>query len=304
MSVVVYGSANCDLVYRVAQLPVPGQTVLARSREQHLGGKGNNQAVAAARSDADVRFISAVGNDESGGMIIDGLMSDDVDPLIRRVGEHTGTAMITVDEHGENSIVVDAGAYGNLRHLEEHELAAITDADVLLMQLEVPLPAVTNAARHAREHRTTTVLNAAPMTALPSELTSMTDLLIVNETEACQLLGADAPGAAELLDVAPAVIMTLGSRGSVVGVRGVGAATVDARPVDVTDTTGAGDTFCGAIVAELDRRTSGSASDLKNLVAATEFATAAAALSVQRVGAVPSIPTRAETDSLISKTTT
>lgn len=294
MTVVVYGSANVDRVYRVPQIPSPGQTVLATGREQYLGGKGNNQAIAAARAGAHTRFITALGDDEPGTMINDGLTADGVDPLIRWMDERSGNATIVVDPAGENSIVVDAGAYGHLSGLQPEETDAVATADMLLMQAEIPITAVQDAAQRARDHQTTTVLNAAPMTTMPSGLLQAIDLLIVNETEAQQLLGTDEPSADALEQVAPAVIMTLGSRGSLVVVRNAGSRTVDAQRVEVTDTTGAGDTFCGALVAEIDHRFAGKLTQLPDLVTATEFATAASALSVQRAGAVPSIPSRPE----------
>lgn len=296
MSLVVYGSANLDRVYQVPQIPGPGQTMLASGHEQHLGGKGNNQAIAAARAGADVGFITALGNDESGAMIKDGLIRSGVQPWVRWMDDRTGTAMITVDADGENSIVVDPGAYGRLDRLDSGEVELLDHADLLLMQLEIPVPAVENAAQNARDRGTAVVLNAAPMTSLPSALLTAVDLLIVNETEARQLVQVDRPKPADLAQMAPAAIMTCGPRGALVVVRGEGDHTVPARRVEVADTTGAGDTFCGALVAELGTGTGrpGSVVDLSRLVAATEFATSAAALSVQRRGAVPSIPTRAE----------
>lgn len=294
MSLVVYGSANLDRVYRVPQIPAPGQTVLASGQEQHLGGKGNNQAIAAARAGADVSFVTALGDDEAGALIRDGLTAARIDPRVRWMDDRTGNALITVDPAGENSIVVDPGAYGRLGPLQSDELKLLDHADLLLMQLEIPAPAVTAAVRDARERGVGVVLNAAPMTALPPALLDGVDLLIVNETEAQQLLGRDQPTSDDLMQETPAAIMTCGSRGAVVAVRGEGSRTVPARAVAVADTTGAGDTFCGALAAELARRAGGRISDLDQLAAATEFATAAAALSVQRFGAVPSIPTRAE----------
>jgi ribokinase len=300
MSLVVYGSANLDQVYRVHQIPGPGETVLASGREQHLGGKGNNQAIAAARAGADVCFITALGNDEPGARISNGLAEAGIQPLVRWMDDRTGNALITVDRAGENSIVVDPGAYGRLDRLNQAELAALGNANLVLMQLEIPIPAVTDAAQHGQRRQTTVVLNAAPMTTLPADLLAAVDLLILNQTEAQQLLNCQQPVWRDLVGRAPAVITTLGSRGAQVAVRGEGARTVDARHVQVADTTGAGDTFCGALVADLDRRSGGRVSDLSVLVAATEFATAAAALSVQRPGAVPSIPTRAEIDAALA----
>jgi ribokinase len=292
MSIVSLGSANHDLVYRVAVLPGPGETVLATGVERHLGGKGNNQAVAAARAGADTTFIAAVGRDQAADKIISGLAEAGITALVRRLDGRTGTALITVDENGENVIIVDAGANASLTDLTDDELAAIAEADILLMQLEVPVTTVAAAAGHARDHGTLVVLNAAPMQPLPAELLRLVDLLIVNQTEAAELIGDRSRD--DLLNLVPAAIVTLGAEGAWIGVRGQGSRTVPGRPVQVVDTTGAGDTFCGALVAELDRVGSETARSLDDLAKATEFATAAAALAVQRDGAVSSIPMLAE----------
>ncbi|WP_308468331.1 ribokinase [Rathayibacter soli] len=302
MTVAVVGSANLDLVYRVGRLPGGGETVLARGYSEHAGGKGNNQVIAAARAGANTCFIAAIGDDSHGDLLSATLTSARVDQLVRRIAEPTGTALITVDDAGENSIVVNPGANAALVDLTAAECAAIADADYLLMQLEIPLRTVVAAAAIAHESNTTVVLNAAPMQALPTELTRNVDILIVNEHEALLCAAQLAPanvlpraisvdGARDilaiLLSAVPAVVVTLGAAGAVVLTRELGdapAAHVPAMPVTTVDTTGAGDTFCGALVAELDAGA--------DLIDAAAFASAAAALAVQQAGAVSSIPTR------------
>ncbi|MEO6826085.1 MAG: ribokinase [Microbacteriaceae bacterium] len=326
MSVVVLGSANLDLVYQVDTIPLPGETVLANGFEQHPGGKGNNQVTAVARAGAEVTFVAALGTDAAGEVLLASLRASGVHEGIRRVDQPTGTALITVDAHAENTIVVNSGANAALREVSEGELAMIRRADYLLLQLETPLPTVVTAAAAARKAGTRVVLNASPVRDLPGELMENIDLLVVNEHEAERLSGETAraketvlPGgsvqttvqtkgqaADSLLSLVPAVVITLGPAGSLVAVRGEAPAVVAGIRVDAVDTTGAGDTFCGALVAALDTGgldtggldTGGSSSErvlaLDSLISAAEFATAAAALSVQLVGAVPSIPTRAQ----------
>ncbi|NQX26547.1 ribokinase [Microbacteriaceae bacterium VKM Ac-2854] len=287
MTVVVLGSANLDLVYRVERIPKPGETLLATAAEQHPGGKGNNQVIAAARAGADATFIAAIGSDAAGDTLTATLAEAGVRMLVRRVTERTGTALITVDSAAENTIVVDSGANATLLDLSGQERDAIAGADALLLQLETPLPTVLDAARTARAAGTLTALNAAPIQPLPDELLAELDLLIVNEHEAAVLADGDPADpdalAATLLERVPALIITLGSAGALIATR-EGSERIAGLTVDAVDTTGAGDTFCGALVAVL----TGTA--LAALVEASRFATAAAALSVQYPGAVPSIP--------------
>jgi ribokinase len=302
VTVVVLGSANLDLVYRVERIPGGGETVLAREYSEHPGGKGNNQVIAAARAGAHARFIAALGTDAHGELLAATLRAADVDTLVRRVDTPTGTALITVDDNGENSIVVNPGANANLTQLTAPERVAIAEADYLLAQLEIPLSTVIAGAAHARTHGTKVVVNAAPIRELPVELTDNVDVLVVNEHEALLFAAQLSPAAGVprsltidgardvltiLLTTVPAVVVTLGSAGAVVLTREMGdspAAHVPAASVATIDTTGAGDTFCGALVAELDNG--------RDLIDAAEFASAAAALAVQRAGAVPSIPQR------------
>lgn len=302
MTVVVVGSANLDLVYRVERIPGGGETVLALDAAEHPGGKGNNQAIAAVRAGAHTRFVASLGADAHGDRLATTLKQSGVDALLRRGDASTGTALITVDEHGENSIVVSQGANAELTRLTADELAAVSDGDFLLMQLEIPIETVVQAAAQAHESGAVVVVNAAPIRDLPSALTDNVDILIVNEHEALLLAAQIAPqltlpraisidGARDimsiLLRVVPSVVVTLGASGSVVLTREMGdspAAHVPAAAVPTVDTTGAGDTFCGALVAELDRGS--------DLITAAGFASAAAGLAVQTHGAVPSIPTR------------
>lgn len=285
--VVVVGSANLDLVYRVVALPAPGETVLAAGAAKHPGGKGNNQVIAVARAGAPATFVAAIGADADGDQLVAALEEAGVTLLLRRPATPTGTALITVDDAAENSIVVNSGANNDLVDLTDDERAAVAAADILLMQLETPLPTVIAAAEEARAAGTTVVLNAAPFRPLPPELLALVDLLVVNEVEAA------AVGEEQLAQV-PECVVTLGARGAVVRDR-TGTETAVATPrVDAVDTTGAGDTFCGALVAAL--------SDGLDLAAAARFAVAAGALSVQREGAVSSIPTRAGIDEFLART--
>lgn len=279
MTVVVVGSGNLDLVSQVERIPAPGETVLSTGFATHAGGKGNNQATAAARAGSDTTFVGAFGDDEHGARLRAGLTADGVRLLVRSVPEPTGTALIAVSSAGENSIVVNPGANAALRDLTAEERAAVAGASIVLLQLEIPLETVVDAAHAAIG---TVVLNAAPAHPLPQALLDAVDILVVNEHEAALLGGAD-----HLLTAVPALVITLGANGALVRTRAE-STRVPGIPVDVVDTTGAGDTFCGALAARLDE---GAA-----LTDATRFATAAAALSVRRAGAVPAIPTREEID--------
>lgn len=307
-SVVVVGSANLDLVYTVPRIPAPGETVLSRRYSQSAGGKGQNQAVAAARAGSATVFIGALGSDEEGQVLLDSMSDCGIDTSrVRRLPEATGTAIIMVDDLGENSIVLNSGANAHLVALTEPELAAIGSADILLLQLEIPLETVLRAAVEARSANTQVLLNAAPMRDLGDELLSVVDVLVVNEHELVQLarqrlamehVGAEQnarqnatePRLEEAIGVVgalvPQLVVTLGARGAIVcqGIERV--AEIAAVSVEAVDTTAAGDTFCGVLASAL---ATGDA-----LVDAARFATVAASISVERRGAAPSIPFLAE----------
>jgi ribokinase len=297
VSVCVVGSINLDRVLRVPRIPAPGETLLGAEVLTFPGGKGNNQAVAAARSGAAVVLVGALGRDADAEALLDAMRNAGVQPLIRRTGQPTGTAWITVGEDGENTIVVVPGANGALADLAEEELAAVRDARVVLLQQEIPAPTVRAAARTAAAAGAAVVLNAAPSRPREELPWDAVSVLVVNEHEADDLIGATAgPGAtaAALLALVPAAVLTLGSEGALVGVRGTDPVHLPARRVPVTDTTGAGDAFCGALAAELDRSGGGGAPGAEALVAAARYAVDVAALAVQRQGAQSGIPVRAE----------
>ncbi|WP_395728479.1 ribokinase [Nakamurella sp.] len=239
-SIAVVGSLNMDLIVRSPRLPAPGETVTGSGFSTSPGGKGANQAVAAAHAGGRVRMIGAVGSDEFGTALIGALDDADVDTrLVRRKGGPSGIALITVDDAAENTIVVVAGANAAMSSLDEADRAAIGGADLLVLQLETPLDAVTEAARVAAAAGVPVLLNPSPVRELPAELLAAVHLLVVNEIEAAAL-GDTRPGGGHL-------VTTLGAAGA--RYRGPGGATARAAPPPVTavDTTGAGDAFTGAL---------------------------------------------------------
>ncbi|MBN9238165.1 MAG: ribokinase [Micrococcales bacterium 70-64] len=286
MSVVIVGSANVDQVFRVASIPAPGETVLSHGFATALGGKGQNQAVAAARAGAAASFIAALGDDAFGASVREGLRADGIAASVRTVDAPTGTALIAVDDSGENTIIVEAGANALLELTPDDE-AAIASADVLVLQLEIPLATVARAARAARAAGTRVLLNAAPIRELPAELLADVDILVVNETE-----GAFLARSGDVADLAPVVIVTLGAAGAVAQERGAADVRVPAPTVTAVDATGAGDTFCGALAARI--------AEGAGLDECLRFAVAAASLSVQEHGAVPSIPSRSRIDAWLA----
>ncbi|MFC5800466.1 ribokinase [Streptomyces formicae] len=289
--IVVLGSTNMDLVAYVAKAPQRGETVTGREFRTVPGGKGANQAVAAARAGGDVSMIGAVGTDDFGVRLRAALDGSGVDTdRLRTADGPSGTAHIVVDDEGGNAIVVVPGANGTVDHLAPGDEAVIAAADALLLQLELPLAGVIAGAEAARRHGVRTVLTPAPAQPLPPELLAATDLLVPNEHEAAVLAGTTDPGAAAeaLLRQVPEVVITLGAAGSLYAARGAEPVTVRAPRVRAVDTTAAGDTFVGALaVAIVEGRP---------MPAAMAWASAAAALSVQRPGASSSMPYRPEID--------
>lgn len=290
-AIAVLGSTNMDLVAYVATAPRRGETVTGHAFRTVPGGKGANQAVAAARSGAVVSMIGAVGEDDFGVRLRDALAGSGVDTGgLRTVGGESGTAHIVVDDEGGNAIVVVPGANGTVHDLAEGDEQRIAAADALLLQLEIPLPGVLAGARAAHEHGVRVVLTPAPAQALPDELLAVTDLLVPNEYEAEVLTGKSDPydAASALLSFVPEVVITLGAKGSVYAVRDAAPVHVPAPRVEAEDTTAAGDTFVGALaVAHGEGRA---------MPEAMAWASAASALSVQRPGASASMPHRNETD--------
>ncbi|WP_438315088.1 ribokinase [Streptomyces sp. HUAS TT3] len=290
-AIAVLGSTNMDLVAYVPKAPRLGETVTGRAFRTVPGGKGANQAVAAARCGAEVVMIGAVGADEFGVRLRSALTSAGVDTAgLRTVEGASGTAHITVDDEGGNSIIVIPGANARVTDLEAGDEARIAAAGALLLQLEVPLSAVRAAARTARAHGVRTVLTPAPAQPLPAELLSSVDLLVPNEHEVAALTGLTDPrqAAAALLERVPEVVVTLGAAGALYAVRGREPYVVPAPRVRAVDSTAAGDTFVGALAVAL-----GEGRPVREALA---WAATAASLSVQRPGAQDSMPARAETD--------
>ena len=294
-SVCVLGSANMDLVVTVDRAPAPGETAVGHEFAQIPGGKGANQALAAARAGGDVRMLGAVGDDAFGRRIRAVLEADGVDTIgLHIVDVPTGTAHIVVDAYGENSIVVIPGANGTVRTMSDDHRTAITTSDVLLLQLELPIEIVESAARWGAECGVTVVLTPAPVLPVTADLLETVDLLVPNEHEAELLTGAHDPRtAAETLLArgALAVAVTMGRRGCLYADRS-GLVEVPAIEVPTVDTTAAGDTFVAALTLAL--------AEGRTLPEGLEWATAAAALSVQRRGASASMPYRHEIDALIA----
>jgi ribokinase len=284
--VVVVGSVNADLVVRVPRLPGPGETVTGGTFARHGGGKGANQAVAAARLGARTALVGAVGDDDLGREAVAELAVEGVDvgAVARLEGVATGVALIAVDEHGENQIAVASGANAALDGPSVERAMAELGGGVVLLSLEVGDAALIAGARAAR----TAVLNPAPARELPAELLDAAPLLVPNAGEARDMTGEDDAGAAARglheRTGAP-VVVTLGARGALLVERGAEPVRIPAPRVDAVDTTGAGDCLCGALAAEIARGAP--------LEAAAAFAVRAAALSTLAAGARAGMPSRA-----------
>lgn len=298
-NVCVVGSLNTDLVAFADRHPLIGETVTGSAFEVFAGGKGLNQAVAAARAGAEVSFIGAVGNDSFGDDLL-GILSDaNIDlASVTRARLGTGVAHIVVNADGDNSIVVVPNANGTVTPAQVRASSHLIEtADVLLLQFELPMDAVEEAARIAKAAGTTVVLNPAPATEVPEALLRTVDLIIPNETEAATLAGVEGSPEtlAELLVdryQLGATLITLGDDGVLVATKDA-MALIPAFPVEeVVDTTGAGDCFCGNLAAAL--------SEDRSLDEAATWASAAASLSVQKHGAAPSMPMRSLTEALLS----
>ncbi|MGW1429123.1 ribokinase [Streptomyces sp. NPDC002431] len=287
--IAVLGSTNMDLVAYTERAPRLGETVTGREFRTVPGGKGANQAVAAARAGGDVLMIGAVGDDAYGGLLRDNLEHSGVDTDLLHTAEGpSGTAHIVVDSAGANAIVVIPGANATVTALGPGETAAIAGAGLLLLQLELPLSAVVEGARTARAQGVRTILTPSPVQPLPNELLDCVDLLVPNEHEAAELSGfADPWAAAEhLLGRVPVVVITLGAKGCLYAARGTEPVLFPAPEVTAVDTTGAGDTFVGTLAVAL--------AEHRPVPEALAWAAAAAALCVQRPGASASMPYRTE----------
>lgn len=293
--ILVIGSSNTDMTVKGGRIPVPGETVLGGEFCLGQGGKGANQAVAAARLGGDVEFICKVGRDGFGENSIKGYKADGMDMSHALLSDKpSGVALIMVDEHAENIISVAAGANGDFSVEDIESLSSvISAADYLILQLEIPMATVTRAAEIAHDAGVYVILNPAPASELSEELLRNVSLIIPNQTESAALTGmsiSDYESAGKAAEAFRAMgikdtIITLGSKGSLV-CTGEGQTWVPARKVEAVDTTAAGDTFCGAVCVGL--------AEGKTLVEAVEFATLASSYTVRKIGAQSSIPYRAE----------
>jgi ribokinase len=272
-SVVVVGSLNHDVAIRLARFPRPDETLVAHDVAEFRGGKGYNQATASARLGAAVAMIGCVGEDGAGDLLRAGMQASGIDQTgVHTVPAHTGMAVPLITDDGEVAIVIVAGANALLdAAIVDASAAAFTDADVLLLQGEVPIGASARAAGLARAAGARVVVNPAPVGADSNALVELADLVVVNRDEAASL------------DLKPSdhVVMTLGAGGVLVR-----DTHVPAFEVEVVDPTGAGDAFCAALAVAL--------AEGSDLVAAARFGAAAGACAVRRLGAEPGLPTRDE----------
>ena len=290
--IVVVGSLNLDTTIKVTRLPVPGETVIGTGHFADTGGKGANQAVAAARFGRSVAMIGAVGADADGERLLASLRADGIDPggVRRDAGHPTGIAAISVDAEGENTIVVSPGANQALGpgDLEMHR-DLIESAAVLVLQLEIPVETVAAAAGMAAG---IVLLNPAPAARLPATLLQRADVLVPNQTELALLAGTAVPRTVD--DAATAasrlpgsIVVTLGAAGALVVANG-GSVHVRAPRVQAVDPTAAGDAFCGGLADAL--------AGGEDLEQATRWAVRCGAAAVTRWGAQSSLPTRAEVE--------
>ncbi|WP_435035969.1 ribokinase [Pseudomonas neuropathica] len=295
-NVVVIGSLNMDLVTRAPRLPVGGETLIGHSFATVSGGKGANQAVAAARLGAQVAMVGCVGNDDYGVQLRNALLAEQIDcQAVSTVNDSSGVALIVVDDNSQNAIVIVAGANGAMTPAVIDQFDAVLQAaDVIICQLEIPDATVGHALKRARALGKIVILNPAPASrALPADWFAAVDYLIPNESEATVLSGLPVDSlesaesaASQLITMgAGKVIITLGAQGSLFA-NGQRFEHFAAPKVKAVDTTAAGDTFVGGFAAAL--------ANGKSEAQAIRYGQIAAALSVTRAGAQPSIPTQSD----------
>lgn len=304
--VTVVGSLNVDLVSRAPRYPQKGETLIGDAFDIFTGGKGFNQATAAARLGADVTLIGSVGTDVFGDTLLAAIEAEQMHGRIKRRDVGTGVATIVVEPSGENSIIVVPRANMTLTPADIEEAAApIAEADVLLLQLETHIAASERAAAIAKTNRTTVLLNPAPAQPLPDSFLAHVDIIIPNQSEAALLTGMPVDTEEEAISAAhclrsrmihpetAVVVLTLGAQGALLLTAEMSEA-LPALPVEVIDTTGAGDAFCGALATQLAQG--------ETLPEAVRFANAAGAAAVTTLGATPAMPTREKIEAVIART--
>ena len=301
MGVLVVGSLNIDIVTYLERMPLPGETVLGDRLEIFSGGKGLNQAVAAARSGGEVTMVGVLGNDANSTTLREVLIKEKINhDHVKEISGFCGTAVIEVDKKGQNRIIVISGANAELKaeSVTEELLNSISDKKILLAQLESPISELESIFKSAKARGFYNILNPAPATNLSKEFLSLTDLLVPNQFEAEFLTGikvvdvesAAAAGKMLIDQGVNSVLITRGEEGAVLIVTD-SKSVFKAFKVSPVDTTAAGDAFCGALAVAI--------SEGVDLDSAIRFACAAGALSVQSVGATPSLPTREQISLLI-----
>lgn len=298
--IIVVGSLNADLVVRSPRFPKPGETISGEDLQIIPGGKGANQAVAAARQGVKTTMVGRVGSDSFGPFLVDNLNANQVVTTHVTVDPSaTGTAIIVVDTNGQNSIVLSPGANGNVSPMDV-DSASFLSSKLLLLQLEIPTPTVLHAAQQARADGLTVILNPAPAKPLPIELFTNVDILIPNESELSLLTGlsvnniASAETAAKemLKQGVKTVIVTLGSKGALL-VTDTQVKHVNTFNVNVLDTTAAGDAFIGGFASAMLSGTS--------LEDSVRYGCACGALATTKFGAQPSLPSKAEVEKFIKQ---
>ncbi len=294
--IAVIGSCNTDMVINLDRLPLPGETLIGGKFFMNPGGKGANQAVAAARLGGKVEFIAKVGNDPFGKRAIDQYKAEGIDTkyILTDETQPSGVALIMVDAHGENCIAVASGANAQLLPADiDRAKEVLEESEILLMQLETPIETIEHAAHMAKEKGIKVILNPAPARAIPEKLLKCLYMLIANETEAEFISGTqitDLDSVARAADIitdkgVENVVITLGSKGAFIKEKG-NYHQVPAIKVKAVDATAAGDTFCGAICVAL--------SEGMCITESVEFANRCAAVTVTRMGAQASVPRRQE----------
>ncbi|MBI3165770.1 MAG: ribokinase [Chloroflexi bacterium] len=315
--VVVIGSLNADLAVKSLRFPQPGETISGGDLQIIPGGKGANQAVAAARQGVKTAMVGRVGSDGFGPFLVENLNANQVDTTHVLVDESaTGTAIIVVDAKGQNSIVLSPGANGKV---SSNDVDSAPDAKVLLLQFEIPMEVVLHAAKRYKGKGTTVILNPAPAREIPAELLANVDILILNESELSLLTGMTVSDAATAEKAAKevlqqgmkTVIVTLGSKGALLAANTqVSGTQVDTYQVGVVDTTAAGDAFIGGFASKIIERNrrakrptptdaQESASYARDLEDSVRYGCACGALATTKFGAQPSLPTKDEVNAFI-----
>ncbi|MDC3132758.1 ribokinase [Flavobacteriaceae bacterium] len=300
--ILVIGSSNTDLITRVKNFPAPGETIVGKEYLEVMGGKGANQAMASHRLGGKVQFISCLGDDANGKNALAYYQQEGLNASSSLIvnGIASGTAIIIVDEQGENSIIITPGANNKLSSTYLSSIEnSISEADIMLLQMEIPYETVKEACAMAKKNGTKVILNVAPARPIDNELLKNIDILVVNETEAETISGEkiDNIGKEEVVNLllekgVHTVVLTLGKKGCYFK-DNERSMHLGAFEVEAVDTTAAGDTFCGALAAEIARGKSWEDSLI--------FATAASAICITKMGAQPSIPKEKEVRAFLNE---